>query len=585
MRNILIAFLILFTCFTYSQSGTLGAELITNGTFDSSTGWTLRNSSTISSGVATIITGTSGDGGVGNSTANWSLSQGEDTDIEFVQKWEDTNYFLTFDAKQTAGSGVLEVGQRNSDLFKQVITSDWVTYEVEFIGNNSGGGPVITFGGAAGNTFQIDNVSLKGMDFQTITYLTDFETDTYAYEQFGAVGANVNGNKNQWEVDQGTARTTDHVDAEISTGRDGTGRALWLGDYNSPSGLPANAGGEYGRNEVGRDLLMNFTPHWIGFSFFIAEPVPDTRIFMQNRVKTGSISKNINALSLRHGSSAGEMYFSLADDPQFVDATEAGLEANPLTQVNTGTTYSTWGGAGTGTTPVTASYNVGQWNDIVIHYKGAFGASYTGASTAGLTANLGFDPRSDGLIEIWVNGTKVVDQTGTTVYRYASTGQEVSGEITPKIGTYWNNSNTPQGSIYYDDYTVCTGPDCDYAAVDPAPPGGNQPPNAIASANPQSGTVSLQVAFTGDTSTDDVGISTYAWDFGDGVGTSSSANPTYTYTSVGNYTAVLTVTDGGSLQDTANVPIIVNAEGPGGDPPGTPLASGDGYFYKLFYDN
>ncbi len=50
---------------------------------------------------------------------------------------------------------------------------------------------------------------------------------------------------------------------------------------------------------------------------------------------------------------------------------------------------------------------------------------------------------------------------------------------------------------------------------------------------------------------------TYAWDFGDGVGTSTLANPTYTYAEVGTYTVTLVATNpGGSSTVTHTVVII-----------------------------
>ena len=57
-------------------------------------------------------------------------------------------------------------------------------------------------------------------------------------------------------------------------------------------------------------------------------------------------------------------------------------------------------------------------------------------------------------------------------------------------------------------------------------------------------------------------ITSYLWDFGDGSASVSVSNPTHTYTSSGTYTAVLTVTDAGGLQDTKNVVITVTSVPP-----------------------
>src|SRR5262245_42321445 len=71
----------------------------------------------------------------------------------------------------------------------------------------------------------------------------------------------------------------------------------------------------------------------------------------------------------------------------------------------------------------------------------------------------------------------------------------------------------------------------------------NQPPVAVASANPLGGVAPLAVQFTGSGSSDpEFTTLTYSWDFGDG-SNSTQANPAHTYASPGTYTATLTVTD------------------------------------------
>ena len=86
----------------------------------------------------------------------------------------------------------------------------------------------------------------------------------------------------------------------------------------------------------------------------------------------------------------------------------------------------------------------------------------------------------------------------------------------------------------------------------------NQPPTAVASASPQTGTAPLSVQFSSDGSSDPDGtIATFAWDFGDG-STASEANPTHTYGAAGSYQAILTVTDDGGAAATAAVDITVS---------------------------
>jgi PKD repeat protein len=96
-------------------------------------------------------------------------------------------------------------------------------------------------------------------------------------------------------------------------------------------------------------------------------------------------------------------------------------------------------------------------------------------------------------------------------------------------------------------------------------PGVAQPPVAVASAAPTSGNAPLPVQFTGSGSYDPDGQSlTYSWNFGDGSGVSTEANPSYVYQQKGAYTAVLTVIDAGGWSDTASV--VVTVTGPPKDP-------------------
>ncbi len=71
----------------------------------------------------------------------------------------------------------------------------------------------------------------------------------------------------------------------------------------------------------------------------------------------------------------------------------------------------------------------------------------------------------------------------------------------------------------------------------------------------------LTVEFTNASSNAD----SYAWDFGDGVGTSTEENPTYTYASEGIYTVTLTATNSdGSTESTSNVTFAPNLIANGG---------------------
>jgi PKD repeat protein len=92
---------------------------------------------------------------------------------------------------------------------------------------------------------------------------------------------------------------------------------------------------------------------------------------------------------------------------------------------------------------------------------------------------------------------------------------------------------------------------------------GNNPPLAVASANPTSGPAPLTVQFTGSGSSDPDGDAiTYSWDLnGDGTyGDATTANPSFTYTTAGTRQVTLRVTDArGASSVSAPITITVGA--------------------------
>ncbi|MEZ5541261.1 MAG: PKD domain-containing protein [Pseudomonadota bacterium] len=91
----------------------------------------------------------------------------------------------------------------------------------------------------------------------------------------------------------------------------------------------------------------------------------------------------------------------------------------------------------------------------------------------------------------------------------------------------------------------------------------NAPPTAVSNADTVSGDAPLTVNFDSYGSVDpDGAIVTYAWDFGDGSG-STTASPTHTYNGVGSYVATLTVTDnmGASDSNSTAITVVDNAAG------------------------
>jgi PKD repeat protein len=80
---------------------------------------------------------------------------------------------------------------------------------------------------------------------------------------------------------------------------------------------------------------------------------------------------------------------------------------------------------------------------------------------------------------------------------------------------------------------------------------------ATAYADPTSGLAPLSVNFTGSAAGGAPPYS-YNWNFGDG-GSSSVQNPSHTYSTIGNYSAILTVTDNNSANASATVIISVGS--------------------------
>jgi glucose/arabinose dehydrogenase/PKD repeat protein len=88
----------------------------------------------------------------------------------------------------------------------------------------------------------------------------------------------------------------------------------------------------------------------------------------------------------------------------------------------------------------------------------------------------------------------------------------------------------------------------------------NQPPSAVAAANPTTGQAPLSVSFSSAGSSDPEGAAiTYRWDFGDGA-SSTQASPSHTYAASGRYTVRLTTSDG--TLETASDPIVITVGGP-----------------------
>jgi hypothetical protein len=144
----------------------IGVELITNGDFATDSDWDKLNGSTISGGVGNVVA----NGNLSTTGANWGLTQ----DNVFTPS---TPYMIKFRARQTSGSGNFEVAYSYGYILKKVITSSFVDYCIYFTTNSSGWNDLSFGGSTIGDTFEVDNVSVKeytsaDMDFTRATTAT-----------------------------------------------------------------------------------------------------------------------------------------------------------------------------------------------------------------------------------------------------------------------------------------------------------------------------------------------------------------------------------------------------------------------------
>lgn len=128
---------------------------------------------------------------------------------------------------------------------------------------------------------------------------------------------------------------------------------------------------------------------------------------------------------------------------------------------------------------------------------------------------------------------------------------------TVSAGTYYiavDGAGTGTGVTGYTDY----GSLGQFILTGSVPaPSGLPPVAAITPSGPVRGAGPLTVSFNGSGSSDPEGSAlSFDWDFGDG-GSSTEANPTHVYTTVGTYTASLVVTDATGLSGSASVTITV----------------------------
>jgi glucose/arabinose dehydrogenase/PKD repeat protein len=138
-------------------------------------------------------------------------------------------------------------------------------------------------------------------------------------------------------------------------------------------------------------------------------------------------------------------------------------------------------------------------------------------------------------------------------------------ETFPWLGTQIiDTAFGPDGALYVLDYGAGFGNGDENSALYRIEfrPAGDQAPTARASADRTSGITPLVVNFSSAGSSDpEGGALTFAWDFGDGT-TSTEASPSHTYSTNGQRTVTLRVTDPAALSGSTNLVITVGNTAP-----------------------
>ena len=301
---------------------------------------------------------------------------------------------------------------------------------------------------------------------------------------------------------------------------------------------------------VSNEVTMNAGTAWAwkDFTFSAAVPVPAGTIWM------GYIASTTNDLTqLRYDTSAGELRYNV---------NSGGYAAGPTNPFGAPTisnkhyslyaTYTASGGGGSATAPYftyahTASVVSGDGcptggssvAGMTFYSGGSYPSSYNGA--------LFFEDHTRGCIwamKAGLNG--LPDPNQISIFE-----QGAASPVDLETG--------PGGDLYYVDLDGNALHRIQYLSS-------NNPPVAVATASPTSGSAPLTVNFDGSGSSDPDGDPiTYAWDLnGDGVyDDSTAAKPTYTYSTAGTYTVRLKVTDSKGAS-TVSSPITIAA---GNDPP------------------
>ncbi|MEK7810294.1 MAG: PKD domain-containing protein, partial [Pseudomonadota bacterium] len=165
----------------------------------------------------------------------------------------------------------------------------------------------------------------------------------------------------------------------------------------------------------------------------------------------------------------------------------------------------------------------------------------------------------------FLNGTASTHPTGGTLTYAWTLDSAPAGSIATLNGA---NTATPSlypdvAGVYHISLVVNDGQANSAASTLLINVSQNLPPVAAATGSPIAGYAPLQVLFNSSASHDpENSLLTYSWNFGDPTSASNTSvlmNPIHAYPALGNYTAVVTVTDNMGKTDQASVAVTVTA--------------------------
>lgn len=299
---------------------------------------------------------------------------------------------------------------------------------------------------------------------------------------------------------------------------------------------------DHGNSTAAATLLSGSTPSVTGR----IERTTDVDFFA---FTTGGGSVTFTVAVAPHGPNLDvELALLDASGSQIAVSNASTLGTTLTASIGAGNYYLRVDGVGTGD-PVTAYNDYSSLGDYTL--SGSFNAGNPVAPVADATAT----PTSGNYpLTVAFSSAGSTDSDGTIVGYAWNFGNGVTSSLPNPSYTY-TVAGTFTATLTVTDNSGLSASDNVVITVNTPP---NQLPTAIVTATPTSGTAPLTVAFSSAGSNDpDGSIASYAWTFGNGA-TSTAANPGYTYTSAGTFTATLTVTDNRGGQAASTVTIVVS---------------------------